>query len=140
MQCFAGDEDGRAMGFSLLALQVHRELCRKQEVVDLYTDRGGCEGCGECCSRFLPMSRFDVSRLRSYVERHHVVLHEPKGDVDLTCPLLSEDGMCMAYDARPDICRLYRCDEHVRGIFRMPVFAGSMDLVDVRDVLKGCGV
>ena len=120
------------------AIDAHRAPCRTLGVTDYRTARGGCRGCGECCSRFLPMSRMDERRLVAYVERHGVVPRpEPEGSLDLTCPLLSNDRECMAYDARPDICRVYRCDEHARGILRPPAFAGHMRLVDVRELLEG---
>lgn len=121
-----------------LARAAHAELCRTRGVTDLRTERGGCRGCGECCSRLLPMSRMDERRLVSYVRRRGIEPRpEAPGGVDLTCPLLSEGRECMAYDARPDICRVYRCDEHKRGILRLPAFAGHMRLVDVRDLLEG---
>ena len=118
------------------ALDAHRALCRSLGVTDYRTERGDCRGCGECCSRFLPMSRMDERRLVAYVERHGVVPRpEPEGALDLTCPLLSEERECMAYDARPDICRVYRCDLHLRGELRPPAFAEHMRLVDVRELL-----
>lgn len=105
-------------------------------MTDYRTARGDCRGCGECCSRFLPMSRMDERRLVEYVERHGVVPRpEPEGALDLTCPLLSDDHECMAYDARPDMCRVYRCDLDLRGELRPPAFADHMRLVDVRELL-----
>ena len=122
----------------LTALDVHQALCRTQCVTDYRTERVDCRGCGECCSRFLPMSRMDERRLVAYVERHGVVPRpEPEGSLDLTCPLLSERHECMAYDARPDICRMYRCDLHLRWELRPPAFAEHMRLVDVRELLEG---
>ena len=118
------------------AIEAHRTLCLTRGVTDYRTARGGCRGCGECCSRFLPMSRMDERRLVAYVEHHGVVPRpEPEGSLDLTCPLLSERHECMAYDARPDICRVYRCDLHLRGELRPPAFAEHMRLVDVRELL-----
>ena len=118
------------------AIEAHRALCRSRGVTDYRTARGDCRGCGECCSRFLPMSRMDERRLAGYVARHGIALRpEPEGTLDLTCPLLSDDRECMAYDARPDICRVYRCDEHARGLLRPPEFADHMRLVDVRELL-----
>lgn len=81
-------------------------------VVDIRSERGGCEGCGECCGRVLPLSAFDVARLRAYVERNRV---EPSpetwidGDglkVNMMCPFLDEDGRCMVYDARPEMSEI----------------------------------
>lgn len=99
-------------------------------------DDGECRGCGECCSRFLPLSRFDVRRLRDYVKRNDI---EPRpdslGELDLMCPLLSDAHECMAYDARPEICRAYRCDLHARGELRPPSFFAHAEIMDMRLVL-----
>lgn len=120
------------------AIEVYRALYHSRGVTDLLTERGSCRGCGECCSRFLPMSRMDERRLAAYVKSHGVVPRpESEGSLDLTCPLLSDGHECMAYDARPDVCRVYRCDEHARGLLRPPAFAGHMRLVDVRELLDG---
>ena len=57
------------------AAALHARLMVEQQVTDLYT--GDCRGCGECCSRFLPMSLLDRARLRAYVRRHGVAAHAP---------------------------------------------------------------
>lgn len=84
------------------AAALHARLMVEQQVTDLYT--GDCRGCGECCSRFLPMSLLDRARLRAYVRR-----------LDLTCPYLTDGRECSVYEARPEVCRAYRCDLHARG-------------------------
>lgn len=45
-----------------VAAAIHAGL-RSDDVTDLYT--GDCRGCGECCSRFLPVSPFDRVRLEA---------------------------------------------------------------------------
>ena len=119
---------------SALAAAVNRAMCNSLQVKDLYT--GDCRGCGQCCSRFLPMTVADEVRLRAYVEGNGIEIRTPDPDVlDLTCPLLV-DGECAAYEARPEICRAYRCDRHLRGT--MPTPKGidlGMRVVDVCDVL-----
>ena len=110
------------------------------DVTDIRTERGGCEGCGECCGRVLPLSAFDVARLKSYVERNGI---EPTPDawidgdgltVNMMCPFLDEGRMCMVYEARPEICRVYRCDLHKAGIVKAPYCIGAMRDVDMREV------
>ena len=49
-----------------VAAAIHAGL-RSDDVTDLYT--GDCRGCGECCSRFLPVSPFDRVRLEVYGRR-----------------------------------------------------------------------
>lgn len=39
------------------ARAAHAALCAAHGVRDLY--EGDCRGCGECCSRFVPVSVFD---------------------------------------------------------------------------------
>lgn len=115
-----------------------REMARP--VVDNRTERGCCGGCGECCGRVLPLSVFDVARLKAYVERNGI---EPSpgswidGDgltVNMMCPFLDEGRMCKVYEARPEICRVCRCDLHKAGLVEAPYRIGSMRVVDMRDV------
>lgn len=40
---------------------------------------------------------------------------EVDGAIDLTCPYLDENKECAVYTARPEVCRVYRCDKQVRG-------------------------
>lgn len=95
------------------AAALQARLMVEQEATDLYT--GDCRGCGECCSRFLPMSLLDRARLRAYVRRHGVAARAPRARLDLTCPYLTDGRECSVYEARPEVCRAYRCDLHVRG-------------------------
>lgn len=101
---------------SEVAQRVHHMLGITQTVKDLYTPKGNCKGCGECCARFLPMSEFDMQRLYAYVQKHHIEPHERvAGAIDLTCPYLTDTKECAVYHARPEVCRTYRCDKQVRG-------------------------
>lgn len=94
----------------------HAMLSKTQTVKDLYTPKGNCKGCGECCARFLPMSEFDLQRLYVYVQKHHINPHRhTAGAIDLTCPYLTDTKECAVYHARPEVCRTYRCDKQVRG-------------------------
>lgn len=98
------------------ALVLHQALSKTQTVKDLFTPKEDCKGCGECCTRFLPLSTFDVQRLSNYVFDHDVKPHaKVDGAFDLTCPYLDENKECAVYIARPEICRVYRCDKQVRG-------------------------
>lgn len=112
------------------AAALHARLMAEQEVTDLYT--GNCRGCGECCSRFLPMSPFDRVRLEAYVRRHGVEPTAPRADYDLLCPYLTDGHECAVYAARPEICRVYRCDRHKRGELGMFFGAGRAEVTDMR--------
>lgn len=93
----------------------HAMLSKTQTVKDLFTPKGNCKGCGECCARFLPVSKFDTKRLSDYVRKHHIKPHKPTAALDLTCPYLTDAKECAVYPARPEVCRAYRCDKQVRG-------------------------
>ena len=120
------------------ALVLHQALNKTQTVKDLYTPKGDCKGCGECCSRFLPLSTFDVQRLSNYVFKHGVKPHaKMDGAFDLTCPYLTDTKECAVYHARPEVCRTYRCDKHVRG--ELLGFYGC-DSAEVCDMYAVAGV
>lgn len=119
-----------------LAMQLHEALVASPDVhiTNLYT--GDCKGCGECCSRFLPMSAHDKRRVLDYVGEKHVA-QNPECDVlDLTCPYL-KGGMCAIYDARPDMCRAYRCDLHANGeveAINAMLLHHPYEVCDMRDI------
>ena len=120
--------DGRLMAAALQAA-LHGD-----DVTDLYT--GDCRGCGECCSRFLPVSPFDRVRLEAYVHRHGVEPTAPRADYDLLCPYLTGGHECAVYAARPEICRAYRCDMHKRGELSMFFGAECAEVTDMRELAK----
>lgn len=78
--------------------------------------KGDCRGCGQCCSRFLPMSSFDIKRIHDHVTEHGIEQRPEASEADLMCPYLDiESKECRIYSARPDVCRGYRCDLHAMG-------------------------
>lgn len=92
-------------------MAIHDMLANGYEVKDLFTSRGSHEGCGECCGRFLPLFPHEVVRLRHAAMGIELRPEQP-GTIDMNCPLLDGDGMCMVYEARPEICRVYDCSRH----------------------------
>ena len=66
---------------------------------------GGCEGCGACCGRVLPMSGRERATLVEYVRRHGV---RPVATPEQMCALLDPaTRRCMAYAARSFVCRAW---------------------------------
>lgn len=120
-----------------VARAVHALLCGAISTTDLY--RGDCRGCGECCSRFLPLSPYDLRRLEPYVREHGVKPHEQRGEVDLMCPWLTDGKECAVYAARPEVCRAYRCDLHKRGELRGFFGAASAKVTDMRVLAERWG-
>lgn len=107
---------------------------RSDDVTDLYT--GDCRGCGECCSRFLPVSPFDRVRLEAYVRRNGIEPAEPRAECDLLCPYLTDGRECAVYAARPETCRAYRCDRHKRGELGMFFGAECAEVTDMRELAE----
>ena len=114
------------------------EALRTDEVTDYHTRRGTREGCGQCCSRFLPMSPAEAATVRLAARRVDV-RPEPSGTVDLMCPLLTDGGMCAIYDVRPAICRAYDCAAHARRDYT-PFLEHGIDagwrVYDVRELVR----
>ena len=88
-----------------VARAYHRVISKTQTVRDLYTPNGSCDGCGQCCSRFIPMSAFDMVRLSAYVIKHGIRPHKHMDrSIDLTCPYLTTSTQrCSVYPARSEI-------------------------------------
>lgn len=62
------------------------------------------------------MSSYDIERIKDYVSMNKIEQVPERAEIDLTCPYLTDGKLCAVYDARPDICRVYRCDIHAKGI------------------------
>lgn len=99
-------------------------LCEEQPDLSngLYTVRGvmsgNCEGCGGCCGRVLPMSKDESARLLDFARRHGIVPHV---DGNHMCAMLDlGTRKCMAYSARPLICRVWDSPTHAELCKRMP--------------------
>lgn len=123
-----------AMTNADVARAVHAILSSETEVTDMFN--GDCRGCGECCSRFLPLSPYDLRRLEHYVRENGVKPHEPRGEVDLMCPWLTDGNECAVYAVRPEVCRSYRCDLHCRGELRTFFGAASAEVTDMRELAE----
>lgn len=101
--------------------------------------KGDCRGCGECCSRILPMSQYDIERLRSYVRKRGIEQIPERAEIDMLCPYLTDDGECAVYHARPDICRGFRCDLCKSGELAQIVkylTHPPYEKVDIREVME----
>lgn len=95
--------------------------------------KGDCRGCGECCSRFLPLTPADRARLKAFVRARGVEPVPGRADVDLLCPFLSKGRECLVYEARPEICRMYRCDRHAAGDFSDGERLAGASIIDMRE-------
>lgn len=60
-----------------------------------FTKAGGCSNCGQCCSRFLPISAKEVKNIKRYIQKNHIKGQKhfyPTAQPmdDWTCPFRSE--------------------------------------------------
>lgn len=84
------------------------------------TCNGVCSKCGECCGIILPLTQDDLDIMQEYIVKHkifhsrQVMVMENK----LQCPYYTgnKEKGCSIYEARPKICRFYKCDKR-----RMPI-------------------
>ena len=92
----------------------------KPEVID-FTINSKCSQCGSCCSDYLPLSRWEIERIRTYVQRHklreHIAAVTSGTFLDGTCPFRDNiKRRCDIYEVRPEICRCFKCDQDMRLI------------------------
>lgn len=93
-----------------------------------------CSGCGHCCHlNVIAVSPEEVARMRWYAATHDVT---PVDYGKTCCCFLGEDGHCMIWEARPQICRLYNCQVPRRDILRLNpdiVVDDDKPLIDIHD-------
>lgn len=93
-----------------------------------------CSGCGHCCHlNVIAVSPEEVARMRWYAAANGV---EPIDRGKTCCCFLGEDGHCMIWEARPQICRLYNCHVPRREVLRQNpsiVVDDDKPLIDIHD-------
>lgn len=80
-----------------------------------FTCNGVCSKCGECCGTILPIDQQDLDKITKYVLENKihsnstVLIMQSK----LQCPYYTGNKTkgCAIYEARPKICRYYKCDK-----------------------------
>ena len=120
------------------------------EVVQDNTCNGICSKCGECCGNILPIDQEDADKIQEYVvknkifpQKQHLIMTRK-----LQCPYYTgniEKG-CAIYEARPKICRYFKCDLKSMSIdkfFEMqnaePINMWRFELAIEREMRK-CGI
>lgn len=120
------------------------------EVRNLLAEGTTCRGCGECCGRLLPLIPGEAEKIAAWAKSHGIRPHRPRGGLlveDMMCPWLADDGTCSVYEARPLVCRAFRCDKGRTGFTWRDIFeigraakaagAEEPELVDMRAALLG---
>lgn len=113
-----------------------------------FTVNGKCSGCGQCCSNHLVMSDNEIAFIRHYVKKNkiHPVNHIPAilncdDDVeDGMCPFLDttkKEKKCLIYDVRPEICRMYKCNNESEWDIGNLFFFKRARCVNVRKEIFG---
>lgn len=79
------------------------------------TCNGKCSKCGECCGVILPIDQEDANIIQDYVLNHNI---SPTRQLLVMankwqCPYYTgnKEKGCSIYEARPKICRYYKCDK-----------------------------
>lgn len=109
-----------------------------------YTENGECSGCGNCCSRILPISSKEIKRIKRYVEKYGIkeqIRRYPTANptFDMQCPFRDEIGKrCTIYPVRPAICQDFRCDKPRKKIAaNKKMYDGKYAPIDMRAVFFG---
>ena len=78
------------------------------------TCNGKCIKCGKCCGTILPLDEEDAKRIQDYVFKNKIFINKYMLVMrsKLQCPYYNGDKEkgCSIYEARPKICRYYKCD------------------------------
>ena len=88
-----------------------------------FTHNGKCSQCGNCCSKYLPVTQHEINTIKQYIKNHNIgkaphglaILKNPT--FDLCCPFLDmtkKKNKCSIYPVRPQICREFICNETAR--------------------------
>lgn len=65
-----------------------------------------CRMCGNCCARMSVLAVTEEEYHRMVAAAEQV---EPIDRGETGCPLLADDGRCLIWHARPQVCRLHHC-------------------------------
>lgn len=98
-----------------------------------FTINGKCSQCGQCCSNLLPLSDKEIARIKAYIKKHGIKeqRHNALMVVDMTCPFRDErNKKCLIYDIRPEICRVFQCNQE-----RDEIVANKMRMHGVNNVV-----
>ncbi len=100
------------------------------------TYRKHCSKCGECCSALLPLSKDDIAAVKKYLLTHDIKPEHSSSanTIDMTCPFLSKKKLCLIYEVRPLICRVFKCNKKVNAKAVKLLPAGALSLSNMWSV------
>lgn len=96
------------------------------------TCNGKCTKCGECCGHILPITQKDANRIQEYVMKNkiriqkHILIMQNK----LSCPYYTgnKEKGCSIYEARPNICRYFKCNKWIMNREEYENLKGSINV------------
>lgn len=78
-----------------------------------FTNRGKCsENCGKCCTPLLPLDFYEIKKIKEYIVKNKIA---PEITNFERCPFLDSNFKCKIYKYRPDICREFICNSHIKN-------------------------
>jgi Fe-S-cluster containining protein len=91
---------------------VNKNHLIKSKVTD-NTCNHQCSRCGECCGLFIPFTDKELATLKKYVQEHNI---QPENRIEgndfyaSCCFFDRKNKICKVYEARPYVCRAFKCD------------------------------
>lgn len=83
----------------------------KRKVTD-FTVNGKCIRCGQCCSDILHLSDQEIEKIDNYIKDRNIKPNKYRGILDTLCPFRNDTlKICMIYEVRPTICKVFKCDQ-----------------------------
>lgn len=77
-----------------------------------HTCKGECSRCGECCTMFIPLSKDELTKIKSYVKKHNIQpsQHLCSEGFKVTCCFFDPNNKCCKiYPVRPYVCKDFMC-------------------------------
>lgn len=123
------------------------EMLADYSTITDFFENDKCSGCGNCCSRYLPLSNKEINQIKAYIKRNNIIKQEHAINVlssiyfDMTCPFLDDNSSnkkCTIYGVRPMICREFTCRKYKSGyIPSMEMYKTPRKLCDVTETFFG---
>lgn len=125
-----------------------KKILDNTEVVDYFKD-DKCSECGQCCSRFLALSNYEINTIKAYIKRKnikqqtHAVNVLAQRALDMTCPFLDDDKpnhKCTIYEVRPLICRSFSCRRYLNHEIDPELYKVPRTKIDVTKTFFPSGI
>lgn len=78
---------------------------------DFSDEQGNCNGCSECCTVFVPVTKTELKILKRKMNKkmiNNFIKNANEGNISVKCPFVTEKG-CSIYNIKPFVCKAYHC-------------------------------